>query len=61
MGVYVMMSAAALIFLIWKIKIAELVARLSTPIGALFTLLALMTGSIWGKPTWGTWWIWDAV
>lgn len=60
MGVYVMMSAAALIFLIWKIKIAELIARLSTPIGALFTLLALITGSIWGKPTWGTWWIWDA-
>lgn len=60
LGIYVIMSAAALIALIWKIKIADMVAKLSAPIGASFTLLALITGSIWGKPTWGTWWIWDA-
>lgn len=60
LGIYVMMSSAALVYLIWKIKIADIVAKLSAPIGASFTLLALITGSIWGKPTWGTWWIWDA-
>ena len=60
LGIYVMMSAAALIHLVWKIKIADIVAKLSAPIGASFTVLALITGSIWGKPTWGTWWIWDA-
>lgn len=60
LGIYVIMSAAALIHLVWKIKIADIVAKLSAPIGASFTLLALITGSIWGKPTWGTWWIWDA-
>ncbi len=60
LGIYMIMSVAALIHLIWKIKVADLVAKLSAPLGACFTLLALMTGSIWGKPTWGTWWIWDA-
>ncbi len=60
LGIYMIMSAAALIHLIWKIKVADLVAKLSAPLGACFTLLALVTGSIWGKPTWGTWWIWDA-
>jgi heme exporter protein C len=60
LGVYVAMAAAALIHLIWKIKVADVLAKLSAPIGASFTALALITGSIWGKPTWGTWWIWDA-
>jgi heme exporter protein C len=60
LGIYVLMSAAALIFLVWKITLADIVAKLSAPVGATFTLLALLTGSIWGKPTWGTWWIWDA-
>ena len=60
LGVYVFMAAAAFIFLIWKIKVADMAAQLSAPIGASFTLLALITGAIWGKPTWGTWWIWDA-
>lgn len=60
LGVYVIMSSAAMIFLIWKIKIADMIASLSVPIGAAFTLLALITGALWGKPTWGTYWIWDA-
>ncbi len=60
LGVYTIMAVAALIFLVWKIKVADIIAKLSAPIGAIFTLLALITGSIWGKPTWGTWWIWDA-
>jgi heme exporter protein C len=60
MFVYVCMAMSALIYLIWRIKIADIVAKASAPVGALFTFLALITGSIWGKPMWGTWWIWDA-
>lgn len=60
LGIYVAMSVCALIYLIWKIKMADLIIKMSAPIGAIFTVLTLMTGSIWGKPTWGTWWIWDA-
>lgn len=60
LGIYVVMSLAALIYLIWKVKVADILARLSAPIGASFTFLALFTGAVWGKPTWGTWWIWDA-
>ncbi len=60
LGIYIMMSAAALVHLVWKLKVADIIAKLSAPIGASFTVLALLTGSIWGKPTWGTWWIWDA-
>lgn len=60
LSVYVMMSSFSLIYLIWKIKIADLISKISAPIGAVFTALTLITGSIWGKPTWGTFWIWDA-
>src|SRR3990167_6538004 len=60
LGIYVMMSASALSYLIWKIKIADYIANISAPIGAIFTALTLITGSLWGKPTWGTYWIWDA-
>ncbi len=58
--VYMVMAGAGLIVLVWRIKLAELVAIHSAPIGASFTFLALVTGSIWGKPMWGTWWVWDA-
>ena len=58
--VYVVMTVAAIIYFIWKINVADLVVKVSLPIGAVFTLLTLITGSIWGKPTWGTFWIWDA-
>lgn len=58
--VYVIMTGAAIALLVWRIKIAGLVIRHSAPIGAIFTALALVTGSIWGKPMWGTWWLWDA-
>lgn len=57
---YLFMAVAGAIGLIWKMKLADMVARAVAPIGASFTLLALVTGAIWGKPTWGTWWIWDA-
>ncbi len=60
LGVYLVMSVAAIFFLIWKIKVADIIAKASAPIGAIFTLICLITGSIWGRPTWGTWWIWDA-
>lgn len=60
MFVYVNMAAAATVGMVWRIKAASAVAHASAPIGAWFTFLALVTGSLWGKPMWGTWWIWDA-
>jgi heme exporter protein C len=57
---YVVMAGAGAAGLIWKVKVADAVARASAPLGAVFTVLALATGSIWGKPMWGTWWVWDA-
>lgn len=58
--VYGLMSVAAVGVLVWQLKMAPLVIKHSAPLGAGFTLLALITGSIWGRPMWGTWWIWDA-
>ncbi|MFT5893479.1 MAG: heme exporter protein C [bacterium] len=60
MFVYMVMATSSAIFLIWRLKIADIVAVASAPIGAAFTAVALITGSFWGKPMWGTWWIWDA-
>src|SRR5688500_570970 len=60
MFVYGTMAVAAAIGLVWRIKLAHAVAAAAAPIGASFTVLALATGAIWGKPTWGTWWVWDA-
>jgi len=60
MFIYVVMAVSGAIGLIWRIKLAEIVSISSAPIGASFTLLALITGSLWGKPMWGTWWVWDA-
>jgi heme exporter protein C len=58
--VYVVMASAGAIGLIWKMKMADVVASCSAPLGAAFTFLALVTGSLWGKPMWGTYWVWDA-
>ncbi|MBS0358881.1 MAG: heme ABC transporter permease [Proteobacteria bacterium] len=58
--VYAIMSFCALLIVVWKFKMADVVIKAAAPLGASFTLLALVTGSIWGKPMWGTWWIWDA-
>ena len=58
-GYYVMAIAGA-VSLIWRMKVADIAMRVAAPIGAGLTFLALVTGSIWGKPTWGTWWVWDA-
>ncbi len=60
MFIYVVMAACGLIALVWRIKLAEIVLVSSAPIGAMFTFLALVTGSLWGKPMWGAWWVWDA-
>jgi heme exporter protein C len=60
MGIYAVMAVCAFLTLVWRIKIAAICMSCSAPIGAWFTFLALVTGSIWGKPMWGTWWIWDA-
>jgi heme exporter protein C len=54
------MVGAAVLTLIWRVKLSEIVLRACAPLGAIFTFLALVTGSIWGKPMWGTWWVWDA-
>lgn len=60
MGIYAMMAGAAFTGLIWQIKMADLALMALAPVGAGYTLIALVTGSAWGKPMWGTWWIWDA-
>ncbi len=54
------MAAASAVALVWRHAVAHVVARATAPIGAAFTFLALATGSLWGKPMWGTWWVWDA-
>ena len=57
---YAALALFSAIFLIWKLPTAQMCAESIAPIGAVFTLLCLVTGSIWGKPMWGTWWVWDA-
>jgi heme exporter protein C len=57
---YMMMAGAAAVYLIWRIKLADAAMQAIAPLGASITFLALVTGAIWGKPTWGTWWVWDA-
>lgn len=57
---YMIMAISGAFFLIWRMKIAAWVATAIAPVGASFCLVALVTGAIWGKPTWGTWWVWDA-
>ena len=60
MFIYMVMAGAGAIGLVWKIKLADIMAASCAPLGASFTFLALVTGSLWGKPMWGTWWVWDA-
>ena len=57
---YTVMALSALGTLVWRHPLADVSARAAAPIGACFTLVALITGSLWGKPMWGTWWVWDA-
>ncbi len=60
MGIYVGMAIAALCSIVWQLKLADASAAAIAPIGAVFTFISLVTGAAWGKPMWGTWWIWDA-
>jgi len=60
MSLYGYMAFCALLLLVWRIKIAGLMLASTAVIGAWMAFLALATGSIWGKPMWGTWWVWDA-
>ena len=60
MAGYMVMATAGGIALIWRMKLAAMVMRCCAPLGAALTALALFTGAVWGKPTWGAWWVWDA-
>jgi heme exporter protein C len=60
MAGYSTVAIASAFALIWKHPLADLIAKAASPIGASFALLCLVTGSLWGKPMWGTWWAWDA-
>ncbi|MGE0230781.1 MAG: heme ABC transporter permease [Flavobacteriaceae bacterium] len=60
MFAYTLIAGAALGTLVWRHPLADVAARAAAPIGAAFTFLALVTGSLWGKPMWGAWWVWDA-
>jgi heme exporter protein C len=57
---YMLIAAASLGTLIWRHPLADVAAKAAAPIGATFTFIALVTGSLWGKPMWGTYWVWDA-
>ena len=57
---YSVMALASAVAIIWRHPLADVAAKTAAPIGACFTFLALFTGSLWGKPMWGTWWVWDA-
>src|SRR6266481_4593358 len=57
---WILMSAAALGTLVWRHPLADVAAKAAAPIGAAFTLMCLVTGSLWGRPMWGTYWVWDA-
>jgi heme exporter protein C len=60
MAAYMGMAVASFIGLVWQIKSADWAAAAIAPIGAVITFIALLTGAAWGKPMWGTWWVWDA-
>ena len=60
MACFGLMAVASLGTLVWRHPLADVTAKSAAPIGAVFTFLALVTGSLWGKPTWGTYWVWDA-
>ena len=57
---YLLLAICSLFFIVWRHPLADILSRAIAPVGALFSLLTLLTGSIWGKPMWGTWWVWDA-
>ena len=60
MSTYSAMAIAAFIGLVWQVRVSDMAVAAIAPVGAVLTFIALVTGAIWGKPTWGTWWVWDA-
>lgn len=60
LGIYTFMAIASFTGLVWRHALADVAARAAAPVGACYAALSLITGSFWGKPTWGTWWEWDA-
>ena len=59
-SVYIIMASAAVVTLVWRMKLADVFVKAAAPVGLVLTFISLFTGAVWGKPTWGTWWIWDA-
>ena len=57
---YLLVAVASGVALVWRHPLAEIAAQAAAPLGAAFTLVCLVTGSLWGRPMWGTWWVWDA-
>jgi len=60
LGCFALIGLASILNIIFKIKFMPLVGKSLAPIGCIFSLISIITGSLWGKPTWGTWWVWDA-
>src|SRR3979490_3405442 len=60
LSVYLFIAVASAVALVWRHPLAEVAAQAAAPIGAAFTFVCLVTGSLWGRPMWGTWWVWDA-
>ena len=60
LGCFGLIGVASILSLIFKIKFMPLLAKSLAPVGCVFALISIVTGSLWGKPTWGTWWVWDA-
>ena len=60
LSVYLFVAVASAVALVWRHALAEIAAQAAAPIGAAFTFVCLVSGSLWGKPMWGTWWVWDA-
>lgn len=58
--IYAMIAVQGFVFLVWRAPVADIMLQAALPIGAIYTFLALETGSLWGKPMWGAWWVWDA-
>ena len=60
LGIFAIIGTGSIFYLIFKIKVIPLITKSLAPIGTIFTLISIATGSLWGKPTWGIWWVWDA-
>ena len=60
LGIYSIMGICSFIYLVWQIPLSDLIAKSAATTGTLFAAITLVTGSLWGKPIWGSWWVWDA-